>query len=139
MITLYISLILALWIRYGNLFYFQLINYHLQPFTIIFFLWIIIFYIAGLYDLKSLKNDLEFETRFWYTLGINVILAVLFFYLIPFFVITPKTNLVIFLLIFGGLNYIWRQLCNFILGKMGAVNRLLIVGSNKTAEEIIEK
>ncbi|MEK9170491.1 MAG: exopolysaccharide biosynthesis polyprenyl glycosylphosphotransferase [Patescibacteria group bacterium] len=138
-ITLYISLILALWIRYGNLFYFQLINYHLQPFTIIFFLWIIIFYIAGLYDLKSLKNDLEFETRFWYTLGINVILAVLFFYLIPFFVITPKTNLVIFLLIFGGLNYIWRQLCNFILGKMGAVNRLLIVGSNKTAEEIIEK
>ena len=54
-ITLYISLILALWIRYGNLFYFQLINYHLQPFTIIFFLWIIIFYIAGLYDLKSLK------------------------------------------------------------------------------------
>ena len=138
-IALYISIILALWIRYGNFFYSQLMDYHLQPFTIIFILWIVIFYIAGLYDLKSLKNDLEFETRFWYTLILNCVIAVLFFYLVPYFSITPKTNLVIFFFIFGSINYIYRQIYNFIIGKMGAINRLLIISSNKTAEEIIER
>ena len=138
-IALYISLILAIWIRYGNLFYAQLIDYHLQPFTIIFIFWIIIFYIAGLYELKSLKNNLEFETRFWYTLVLNCIVAVLFFYLVPSFSITPKTNLVIFFFIFGSIDYLWRQAYNHILGKMGATNRLLIISFNKTAEEITGK
>lgn len=138
-ITLYISLILVLWIRYGELFYAQLINAHIQPFTIIFAVWIIIFYIAGLYELKSLKNDLEFENKFWYTIAISSLIAALFFYLVPSFGITPKTNLVIFFFVFGVINYAWRQIYNIILRKMGAVNRLLIIGSNKTTEEIINR
>lgn len=136
---LYFSLIATLYIRYGNFFYAQLIDYHIEPFSVIFIVWVMIFYIAGLYDLKSLKNDLEFETRFWYTLTANCLIAVLFFYLIPSFGITPKTNLVIFFLIFGGLNYVWRQTYNLILNRSKALNRLLIIGDNKTTEEIAEK
>ena len=136
---LYFSLIATLYIRYGNFFYAQFIDYHLEPFSVIFAVWVIVFYIAGLYDLKSLKNDLEFETRFWYTLVANCLIAVLFFYLIPSFGITPKTNLVIFFLIFGGLNYVWRQIYNLILNKSKAMNRLLIIGGNKITEEIAEK
>jgi len=136
---LYLALILTLYIRYGDLFYAQLIDYHLEPFTIIFAVWIVIFYIAGLYDLKTLKNGLEFETRFWYTLAFNSAVAVILFYIVPSFIITPKTNLVIFLFIFIGLNYIWRQLYNLVLTKTGSISRLLIIGANKTAEEISAK
>ena len=136
---LYLALILTLYIRYGDLFYAQLIDYHVEPFTIIFAIWIIIFYIAGLYDLRTLKNGLEFETRFWYTLLLNSAVAVLTFYVVPAFLITPKTNLVIFLFIFIGLNYIWRQFYNLLLTKTGSISRLLIIGANKTAEEISAK
>jgi exopolysaccharide biosynthesis polyprenyl glycosylphosphotransferase len=138
-VALYAALILMLWIRYGNLFYSQLVDYHFQPFTIIFAIWILTFYIAGLYDLKSLKTGFEFNKTFLYALIFNFFIAVLIFYLIPYFGITPKTNLVIFFLILGGINYIWRQMYNLILAKSGAESRLLIIGSNKTAEELIEK
>jgi len=137
-ITLYAALILTLWLRYGNLFYAELINNHIQPFTIIFGLWIVVSYIAGLYDLKFLKNGLEFEQVFWNAMVFNIALTAIFFYLIPYFGITPKTNLVIFFLIFGGVNYLWRQIYNFAIGKTGAVNRILMVGSNKTAQEIMD-
>lgn len=137
-VVLYISLIITLWIRYGNLFYSELIERHLEPFTIIFVLWLIIFYIAGLYDLKSLKNSLEFGKIFWYAIVSNAGLAVTFFYLIPFFNITPKTNLVIFLVIFSGLGYLWRQSYNSFLNATGASSRVLMVGSNKTAEELMD-
>jgi exopolysaccharide biosynthesis polyprenyl glycosylphosphotransferase len=136
--TLYIALILTLWIRYGNLFYSQLVQYHFEPFTILFIVWIFVFYIAGLYDLRFLKNGLEFEKVFWYSIAINVLIGILFFYLIPFFGITPKTNLAIFFLLFGGTNYLWRQLYNLILGKTVAAKKILLIGSNTTAQEIID-
>ncbi len=136
--TLYVALILTLWIRYGNLFYSQLIQYHLEPFTILFLVWIFVFYIAGLYELRFLKNGLEFEKVYWYSIAINILLAILFFYLIPFFGITPKTNLAIFFLLFGGINYLWRQLYNLALGKTGAAKRILMIGSNTTVQEIAE-
>ena len=136
--TLYLALIVTLWLRYDNLFYAELVNRHIAPFTIIFGIWIIIYYIAGLYDPQMLKNGFAFETRFLYTIFANIIIAALFFYGVRYFAITPKTNLGIFLLIFGGFNYLWRQLYNVLLTKTGTVSRVLLIGSNKTAEELAE-
>src|SRR3989344_9619129 len=96
-LTLYLALILTLLVRYDELFYFQLVAWHIEPFTIIFSLWVVIYYIAGLYDLKSLKNDLDFWRTFWYATASGASLVILFFYLIPYFQIAPKTNLFIFL------------------------------------------
>jgi len=137
-VVLYTALIITLWIRYGNLFYSKLIETHLEPFTIIFIFWLLVFYIAGLYDLKFLKNDLGFEKSFWYTIIFNTGLAALFFYFIPFFGITPKTNLLIFLFVFSGLGYLWRQSYNGLLNKAGATNKILMVGLNKSTEELAE-
>ncbi|MDP3729428.1 MAG: sugar transferase [bacterium] len=136
--TLYIALIITLIIRYQSFFYFQLIENHVEPFTLVFAIWIIVFYIAGLYDFKSLKNNFDFEKNFWYTLIFNGTVTALFFYAIPYFLITPKTNLFIFIFIFGLLNYGWRKLYNVGLIKAGSEHNLLIVGSNKTAQDIVE-
>ena len=138
-LILYASLIITLWLRYGKLFYAALIGYHIEPFTIIFGIWIVIFYIADLYDLQALKNNFEFKKRFWSAVFLNVIIAALFFYSLPDFKISPKTNLGIFLIIFGGLNYLWRQIYNLALSKTGTASRVLLIGSNKTAEEIANK
>ncbi|MDO8429791.1 MAG: exopolysaccharide biosynthesis polyprenyl glycosylphosphotransferase [bacterium] len=138
-LILYAALILTLWLRYDKLFYKQFFDYHLGPFTFIFIIWTICFYIAGLYDLKSLKNGFEFEQKFIYALFFNFIIGVSIFYLIPYFGIEPRRNLIILFLIFGPTNYIWRRIYNFILARSGTANRVLLIGINKTTEEISEK
>lgn len=137
-LTLYAALLLTLWIRYGHLFYAELMNYHVEPFTIIFGIWILVFYISGLYDLQSLKNDFEFEKRFWYTTIANIFFAALFFYAVPSFGIAPKTNLGVFFIIFGGISYLWRAAYNSVLGRTGASSRILMVGANSTSQEIAD-
>ncbi|MDD5431141.1 MAG: sugar transferase [Candidatus Pacebacteria bacterium] len=137
-IILYAALAITLWFRYGDLAYNQFFGYHLQPFTFIFIIWVIIFYIAGLYDLKSLKNDLEFQKSFWYSMGFNIVLAALFFYLIPYFSITPKTNLILLFIVFVIVSYIWRRIFNLFAGETSASTKILMVGSNQTVEEIIK-
>lgn len=137
-ITLYTSLLLTLWIRYDNRFYSEFFSSHAEPFTMIFILWIFVFYIAGLYELRTLKNDFEFEKRFWYTTTINILLAALVFYALPELKITPRANLGIFFLVFGGISYLWRAVYNAILGKSGASSRILLIGANQTSQEITE-
>lgn len=137
-LTLYAALLLTLWIRYDNQFYAKFINYHAEPFTIIFGLWLLVFYIAGLYDLRALKNDFEFEKKFWYTTIANVLFTALFFYIVPYFEIAPKTNLGLFFLIFGGINYLWRAGYNILLSRSGTASRILMIGDNQTAKEIAE-
>ncbi|MDP3999510.1 MAG: sugar transferase [bacterium] len=135
--VLYAALILALTTRYGKLAYFQLFHWHLEPFTIIFALWLVIYYIAGLYDLKSLKNDLDFWRTFWYAALFGAGLAALFFYLIPFFQITPRANLFIFLAFYSILALIWRGSFNRFIGQTGATHKILMVGTNKITEELV--
>ncbi|MEK7478318.1 MAG: sugar transferase [Patescibacteria group bacterium] len=131
----YISLVLTLWLRYGDGFYSRLFDSHIGPFSIILAIWLVIFYIAGLYDFKNLKNDLEFDKKFWYSLIFNAGLSIAFFYLNTNVNVAPKTNLFIFLIIFGGIGYFYRQIINSFLGKTGAATRILLIGNNQTAQE----
>jgi len=131
----YISLFLTLWLRYGSRFYSNLFDSHIGPFSVILSIWLIVFYIAGLYDIKNLKNDLEFDKKFWYSLIFNAGLSIAFFYLNTDVTVAPKTNLFIFLIIFGGVSYFYRQIVNSFLGKTGAATRILLVGNNQTAQE----
>lgn len=136
-IILYSTLALTLWVRYGSLFYAKLFNQHIRPFTLVFIIWILGYYIAGLYDSPLLKNNFEFKKRFGTTNLINTAIAAIFFYgVLSYFSISPRANLAIFLLIFGTTNYLWRHFGNWLLAKTDPVSRLLLIGSNKTAEEI---
>jgi exopolysaccharide biosynthesis polyprenyl glycosylphosphotransferase len=135
-IIFYFSLILTLWIRYGAGLYSNLFDHHIGPFSLILVIWILVFYIAGIYDLKNLKNDLEFEKKFWYALLFNAGISAVFFYLNTSISIAPKTNLFIFLIIFGGIGYFYRQIINSFLSKNEPVTRILMVGDNRTAQEI---
>ena len=137
-ISLYLALFLMLWVRYGTFFYARLFNTHIEPFTIVFAIWIIAYYIAGLYDLPLLKNNFEFKKRWGATTLLNTLIAALFFYgVLSYFFISPRANLAIFLAVFALLNYSWRHLYNFWLAKTDPVSRLLVIGSTKTSEEIV--
>lgn len=135
-IVFYFSLSLALFIRYGANFD-KFIPLHFWPFTLIFILWILIFYIFGLYDLRLLKNDPEFLKKFAVLVIVNAALAILLFYLLPL-VITPRANLFIFLIINTLALYIWRSTFNNFLSAGRPTNQILLIGHNRTAEELVD-
>lgn len=135
-VALYAALFLALLLRYGGGFYDQLVDAHFVPFTVIFVAWLIVFYIAGLYDLRRLRNDLDFLKTLFLAIVVNAGIAVLLFYVIPALGIAPKTNLLIFLVIFTVVEILWRRGFNRLAGSGEAPNRVLLVGDGELADEI---
>jgi exopolysaccharide biosynthesis polyprenyl glycosylphosphotransferase len=135
-VALYAALFIALLIRYGGNFYTQLLNAQVFAFTVIFILWIIVFYIAGLYDLRRLRNNIDFVKTLFLCIGVNAALAVLLFYLIPAFGIAPKTMLFIFIVVFAIIEVFWRRFLNRLMAFGGAPNKVLIIGDGVIAAEI---
>ena len=136
-LILYASLTITLFIRYGELSR-SIVDLHFWPFTVVFFIWLISFYIGGLYDLRSLKNDLDFYKKFVSLLILNGVIATILFYFLPLLGITPKTNLFTALLIFGLASYFWRTFYNTILSSGAPENRILMIGYNKTVEDLTD-
>ena len=135
-IALYTALVLALFIRHGLNFNEQFVNLHAIPFTIIFPLWLLVFYIAGLYDLSRLRNNLEFLQTLALTLFVNALLTVTAFYLIPALGITPKTNLFIFMAVFAILESWWRRTFNIRASFREGLNRVLLLDASPLAREL---
>ena len=136
--ALYAALFIALLIRYGGDFYPQLLNAQVFAFTIIFILWIIVFYIAGLYDLRRLRNNIDFVKTLFLCIGVNAAIAVLLFYLIPAFGIAPKTTLLIFIVVFAIIEVFWRRFLNRMMAFGGAPNKMLVIGDGAITAEILK-
>src|SRR3989344_4269706 len=110
-LALYGALVITLFIRYKDNFGEQY-DIHLAPFLFIFALWIFVLYITNLYDFGFLRNNLEFYSNLSRAIIIASAISFIFFYLIPVFSITPKTNLVIFIGLFSGVIIASRTLFN---------------------------
>ncbi len=137
-VALYAALLLALWIRYGSTFFGEFAQHNLGPFTVVFALWLLVFYIAGLYDLRRLRNNIDFVKTLALALVVNAAVAVVLFYLVPAFGITPKTVLLIFLVVFAVIEIVWRRIFNRVAGGGEAPNRVMFVGDGPLADEIEE-
>ena len=136
-ISFYLALLLSLIDRYRGEFLAETWQTHLAPFTLIYFVWILVFYINGLYDLRRAKNNLEFGRLFFGGLAVNAALAIGFFYLAPWVGIAPKTNLFLVLIFVVVLIYGWRMLFNFLIVNSFAKTRILFLGESQESEEII--
>ncbi len=132
--VLYGSLALTVFIRYGDKFDTQF-QMHLMPFSLIFALWLTIFYISNFYEIQNLKNGAAFFGSFFNTLFVALLLSIAFFYIIPLYGITPKTNLLIFTLIFSILEFCSRFLFNKLFER-AFVKPLVIVGLNNQSLEL---
>lgn len=135
-VMLYASLYLALLIRYWEKPSWEFWQSHFWLFTIIFIVWILIFYIADLYNLNLVGNNIKFILLISRCLIILTLLSAVFFYLIPQFDISPKTNLFLCVVIFAFLFFLWRKFFNYIL-KISPKNNIAIVGINQQVYELI--
>ena len=137
-LILYGALILTLIFRYGPNYFGESFYAHLKPFSLIFVIWVVTFYLADLYKEKRLRINLATVQVFILTIIINIVISVILFYLFPsFFKLTPKTNLAIFSLIFGILDLGWRIILVKIYISRGLKDRLLIIGDSPIIDEVI--
>ena len=136
LILFYGALLLMLLVRYQELSP-DTLSLHLPPFTISAVIWIFVFFIGGLYEIKALRTNDQFYNKFLALIAICAALMSVMFYLIPTFGITPKMNLLIFVGLFTVLDYFWRILFNAIVSMSAPQTKILMLGSNRSAEELI--
>lgn len=137
MFVLYFSLYLTLLIRYWQIPNPAIWQGHIGPFSITFVFWIIIFYIAGLYNLHLAVNNAKFFKLTFRSMIISGLLSLAFFYLTPQITIAPKRNLLIYIFIFMILFYLWRRIYNGLLKSYLPKNTIAIIGLNDLAKELI--
>lgn len=130
-----LCLILTLLGRYHNLEY-GILAVHIAPFAILWLSWLAVFYITGLYDLRLIQSPFKLFRTYVEAMFINLAFAIAFFYLIPFFGIAPRTNLLVFFLLTLTLDYGWRLVFHQILLKHFQRPRILFVGDMRDAQEI---
>src|SRR3989344_6712229 len=99
---------------------------HVVPFSVLFVVWIIVFYIAGLYEKHTVVLKTKLPTILFNTLLANSGLAIVFFYLLPLFGITPKTILFIYLIISFFAVLFWRMYGYFFIARGPQLNAVLI-------------
>ena len=134
-VVLFVSLILTLFIRYGQMPSNTLFAQHLAPFLILFVGFILVNFIAGLYE----KHTLSFKNKLPITLLnvqiANAFIGIAFFYLISGFSIAPKFVLFIYLVISLLLMYAWRMLVLYQSGSK-KTQKAVLIADGADAEEL---
>lgn len=130
------ALFLTLVIRYLEWPAWDVITDHLGPFSILFVLWVAVFYMAGLYS----KRAVFIQTALWGILLriqlLNIIIAALFFFFVPGIEIAPKTNLILYLGVSLALIFAWRLFLFPRMTKPSWRERAAIIGEGPEVDEL---
>lgn len=111
---------------------------HLEPFSLLFVAWLVVFYIAGLYEKHTVILQSKLPNVLATTQTVNSGLAVIFFYFVPLFAIAPKTVLFIYVFVSFILILFWRTYGYFALGRKRAENAI-IIGSGDEMKELLNE
>jgi len=103
-----LSLYSTLWLRYATIPDAATLAPYVVPFTLLFALWVLVFYSAGLYGKRLALFPSRLPDALLKTQLVNMFLAAAFFFFIPAFGITPKTILVLYFIVSLGLVSLWR-------------------------------
>lgn len=131
----WVSFLTILLVRFGLLSYKSAIYAHIVPFTILYLSWALLFFLFGLYDLFTIKPTIPHFRKFAIALSVCFGVGILFFYFIPIFGISPKTNLVFQVIGFGLISILIRRFIYIIFSKT-ITRPVVLVGSSKDISEI---
>jgi exopolysaccharide biosynthesis polyprenyl glycosylphosphotransferase len=121
------ALWLSLLVRYLELPNWEFFTLHLEPFLILFAVWVAVYFIAGLYEGRSiiLARRALSSTLLWAQI-VNMSIAALFFFAVPLFGIAPKTILFVYLFVSFVLILLWRAILFPRLGLQKPENALVV-------------
>jgi len=111
---------------------------HLFPFSFLFAVWVGVFFIAGLYESRSIiLARRALSGTLLVSQSLNIVIAALFFFFVPLFGITPKVLLIIYLIVSFVSVLLWRVVLFPRLG-LQSTERALVVGEGAEVEELVE-
>lgn len=111
---------------------------HLVPFTVIFTISLLIFFIAGLYEKHTLLFQGRLPALLFNAQLTNTAVALALFYLIPIFGVNPKTVLVLYIVTSSLLLYLWR-LYGSVVFALHDRRLALLVGSGPESIELADE
>ena len=133
MLALFLALYTALFVRFWSVPPAEVSYAHLQSFSPVFAASILIFFIAGLYDLHQLPFRKKVASLILYSEIVAAFFSVLFFYVLP--VITPKTVLGLYLVFSFVLVSLFR-LYGVSRIQAGERRPAVFIGDKKEGEEL---
>ena len=134
----YLALALTLVIRYDRADFAVHWADHVWPFTVVFAVWFIVFYIVGLYDFDALRSRIELAARASEGLLAALFISVAVFYAVPSFEIAPKTNLVIAIALYAALLAGWRLLTMHLFSQDRFRLKVLFLGGGEEASTLCD-
>ncbi len=136
--SFYFALYLAQFIRIGSLPGLSQFIDLAWPFSILFLIWIVVFFASDLYGKQTAISLRRLPSVVLNAQIINVSLAVVFFYFIPYFGVTPKTILFICLAFSFALIVLWRRFL-FVKIYRGRKESVLFLCHGKEVDELKEE
>ena len=111
---------------------------HLGPFTVIYAVWFFILFAFGLYEVENIRPTIRSIKNVAGAFILAFVISLTLFYLIPSFGISPKTNLLINIVIFAILFTFQRRAITSLFSKKYK-ERILLVGKCPEIDELKEK
>jgi len=135
--VIYIALFLALAVRNKNLIP-QFYGFFYSFFALYIF-WLVVIFILNLYDLHFFKKPIDFFFSLVTFSALAFLSGVAYFYFRPQLYITPKTILILNVLVFDILFVCWRYMFNLFLEARGVKDKIVIIGNNLKLKEIMSQ
>ncbi len=136
----YISLLITLLIRYQTGFDEGIWDLHWPIFSGLLVLWLIIFYSFNLYELTFSKRNFDFLNNYFKATILNTALGIIYFYILsPKTDISPKTNLIILVVIFSVFYLVWHKLLSKLTKNEKFYQNLLFIGYQPLIKELLPK
>lgn len=132
------SLWVALFVRFGEAPHVERFTIHIVPFSILFAVWLLVYFIAGLYEKHTLILKSKLPSIIFNSQVANSLIAIVFFYAIPVFGITPKTILFIYLIISFVCVLVWR-LYGVSLFTKREKQPALLIGAGEEMKELLHE
>ncbi len=132
------SLWLSLYVRFAEVPTASRLSQHFVPFSILFVIWLLVYFIAGLYEKHTLILKSKLPVIIFNAQVVNSVFAIAFFYIVPAFGIAPKTILFIYLFISFIFILFWRLYGSMLFGRTEKQSALLI-GSGDEMKELLHE
>ncbi len=136
LIFFFISLWLTLWLRYLAWPDTNLVTSHLRDFVWILPIWLLVFFISDLYTRSRAGLRRRLPQTIIRAQVINGLIATAFFYFIPYFSLSPKVNLFIYVAVATVSLLVWR-LWLWPLVYRGRRERLVFLGEEPEMLELM--
>lgn len=134
-----LSLFLTLVLRYSGLPSEDIVEAYIGAFGFLFAVWLLVFYMAGLYSKHAVLFRSEVPRVIFRTQAFNIALAALLFFLIPQIGIAPKTSLAIYLGLSLLLIFLWRLWLFPKFSKPVARERAALIGFGPEVDELVHE